>query len=146
MMLSLLHLRYVAARHRTQLRLANQKLLRATDTMMDVGSQTLLNGHLLLPEQALSNDARSRNISKRTTIDSLSPVERRLRKAEMGVLREKKKLDHLKLERTAMRSELLFVISELIWPRHDHTKLEGYTSLIASLCHVSRLASVSRLS
>jgi hypothetical protein len=143
MVFALLHLRYLASRQRQRLRLANQSLLRATDAVIDTGSETLLHGHLLLPEQALSNDAASRS-TKRTEMDNLPPIEKTLRNTERQVFSEKKKLDHLKLERTALRSELFFVIVELVWPQYDHSKLEGYTSLIASLCHVSRLASVSR--
>lgn len=144
MLFGMLHLRYQRGRQRQRLRIANQHLMKATDKVMESGSETLLQGHLLRPEQALSHDSKSRNIIKSREINHLSPIETLLRTTERQLYVEKKKLEHLGLERIALRSELIFVLVELLWPYNDHSRLEGYTGIVASLCNISRLASESR--
>jgi hypothetical protein len=143
MLFSLIHLRQLRARQLQQLRVANKRLLRATDQVMETDAKVLLQGHRLLPEQALSNDVTPRNMAKAEKATSL-PIEKFLRQTERRVFLEKKKLDHLKLERTALRSELFFVLIELLWPGHDHSKIEGYTGIVSSLFNISRLAGESR--
>jgi hypothetical protein len=146
MLLSLVRIRQLYSRQLRFLRASNQRLLRQTDLVRDYDTNVLFQGHQLQPEQVLNNENLSRSVATADTAASekLSPIERNLRKTERSVFLEKKKLRHLGLERTAIRSELVFALVELIWPRRDHSRLEGYTGIIASICSISRLIGESR--
>jgi hypothetical protein len=146
MLFAMLDLHHMRLRQRSRLRFANKKLLHTTDQVRGSDTNVLLHGHRLLPEQALSNDIRSRQKNNNTSEKErvTAPIEQRLRQGERRVFIEKKKMDHLKLKRTALRSDLFFTLIELTWPRHDHSRLEGYTGFITSICNISRLAGESR--
>ena len=118
---------------------------------MDNDAEVLLQGHTMFAEQALSNDAAPRSTvgtmaraSAKGAGGEARRLEQLLRRKERQVFLEKKKLNNFRLERSAIRSELFSTLVELLWPHHDHSRLEGFTGIVASLCHISRLAVQSR--
>lgn len=140
----------------SKLRTANKRLLLASDQLTaEADASTLLSAERLSPEQALTlhrPGARPASLpgtmtEKATLVEKggqLERVDTALRKAEAAVFFLRQKMQLLRLERTSIRAELVFVVAEIFWPRHDHTRLEGWTSLIAAFCHMSRLTKEAR--
>lgn len=129
-----------------KLRKANKKLLRASDHVSaEADASTLLQARPLSITEALSShDTNSSQIDQRRKRSIANTEQLTLRKAEYKVFMHRKEMQLLRLERTSLRAELLFTIAEIVWPYHDHTRLEGWTTFIASVCHMSRLTKQAR--
>lgn len=127
-----------------KLRKANKNLLRASDRVSsEADASTLLQARPLSVTEALSSHTDDPSKDERR-VRSANTGESTLRKAEYKLIMQRKEMQLLRLERTSLRAELLFTIAEILWPHHDHTGLEGWTTFIASICHMSRLTKEAR--
>lgn len=145
MLFSLVHIRQLRKYQGNRLRRANRLLLKVTDEVAEEDARRVVQGHPLLPEQVIGSDIAPRDVlEKSSAVIDRAQIDHELRRTEHRLFVEKKKLDHIKLQRTATRFELLFALMEILRPEQDHSRLEGYTGVIASLCHISRLAGESR--
>ncbi|PWN31295.1 uncharacterized protein FA14DRAFT_193106 [Meira miltonrushii] len=142
--LGLRHIELLRQERIRKLRKANKKLLRASDRVSaEADASTLLQARPLSVTEALSSHSDDPSKDEQR-VRSANAGESRLRKAEYKLLMQRKKIQLLRLERTSLRAELLFTIAEILWPHHDHTRLEGWTTFVASICHMSRLTKEAR--
>lgn len=140
--LGLRHIELLRQERIRKLRKSNKNLLRASDHISaEADARTLLEARPLSVSEALSSHATEPQKGERRRDDNSldNSGDLALRKAEYKVFMQRKKMQLLRLERTSLRAELLFTIAEILWPHHDHTRLEGWTTFIASICHMSRL-------
>lgn len=139
-----------------KLKASNSRLLRATDMLAaEADAETIFQADRMTAEEVLDLNKKDREDITRPSKEEHLLSEKMvfkqgdrhsdpLRRAERKVFIQRKKMQLLRLERASMRAELIFVIAELFWPRHDHTRLEAATSLFAALCHMSRLTKEAR--
>lgn len=144
----LLFLRLIDTRRRrllVKLRAANGRLLEATDMLhADDDARFLLHGHRLTAEDTLLR--KNKTAAQPATALSAKIEDSPLRQAETEIFANRKRMQLLRLERMSQRAELVFLFAELFLPRIDHTRLEAWTGLIASFCHMSRLSKAARWS
>lgn len=143
--LGLRHIELLAREQKRKLRRANEQLLQASDHIhADADASTLLQARRLSVTEALSLSNSDHRDGRKNDRSLAFADDLTLRKAEHKVFLQRKKMQLLRLERTSLRAELLFTIAEILWPQYDHVRLEGWTTLIASICHMSRLTKESR--
>lgn len=125
------------------LRAANAQLLVATDFVhADDDAQTLLHGQKLSAEEALlrrKDGPNSLDVNSASVIAE-ADVTRKLRLAEASVRAQRRRLFLVRLERLALRVELPFLTLAALFPQRDHTPLEAWTGLLASIWHMSRIS------
>lgn len=151
--LALREMKLLLRQRAKKLRKANERLLIATDllnTPYEDSGPILLRGIRMSHTEALSQEGRTNTQSEKGSrfakdlldVGHGTPHDH-LRNIEEKILSQRKKIQLLRLERTAIRCELVFVLIEIIFPHTDHAALEGWTGLLASLCHMSRLGKTS---
>lgn len=132
--------------------MSNIKLLRLTDKLADRtpnASARLLHGHAISFEKATSEEPKvvpdeaqaappsaslNEKVDKRTR-----SIEASLRTQEVRIVRLRRQLRFLRLERWSTRVETLFSLVETFFPHRDNQRMEALCGTLAATLQLGRI-------